>query len=254
MISTRILLPTLSALLLLAPASAAEPQPQTIQLQPPKSESTIHALPLDPATGELTPEGQQQLAKMIQENWRAINMTNLGQIGGVPKIAVLFTRPIPPPAPTPGSAPAAPAPRQPVTVAPPQPPSPAKEAATAKNLLASQTGPDLKTTASGLRYREITPGFGKKPTAADTVKVRYTGVKTDGTVFDASDRHGGTAEFPLAHVIKGWTEGLQLMSEGAVYHFVIPPELAYGNHAPGNIGQDQTLLFEVELISVTPAK
>jgi FKBP-type peptidyl-prolyl cis-trans isomerase len=243
------LVPTLASLLLLGSAMAAEGQ--QIQLQPPKIESTIRTLPLDPASGELAPEGQQQFTKMIQENWRAVNMTSLGTIGGGPKLAVLFTRPLtPPPAAansasnntTPPPAPAA------------QPASSPKEAATAKALLASSAAGDLKATASGLRYREVTPGFGKKPTAADTVKVRYTGCKLDGTVFDASERHGGTAEFPLGHVIKGWTEGLQLMTEGAVYHFVIPAELAYGSHAPANIGPDQTLLFEVELIAVTPAK
>lgn len=239
-------------------AGDAPPISQQIQLQPPRSENTVRALALDPATGDLSAEGQQAMAKMIQDGWRALSMTAVTVTSG-PKVAVLFSRPIPPP---PTTAPPAGAPGQPVAGAPPAPPrptaaprpaGPADEAAIAKALLASTTATDVQNTASGLRFRTLVPGTGRKPTAADTVKVRYTGCKLDGSVFDASARHGGTAEFPLSQVIKGWTEGLQLMQEGGITHFVIPPELAYGKNAPPSIGPDQTLLFEVELISVTPA-
>ncbi len=108
----------------------------------------------------------------------------------------------------------------------------------------------VKTTASGLQYEVVKEGNGKKPKATDTVKVDYTGTKIDGTKFDSSIDRGEPATFPLNGVIKGWTEGLQLMSEGAEYKLYIPAELAYGENAPPTIGPNATLVFDVKLISI----
>ncbi len=109
----------------------------------------------------------------------------------------------------------------------------------------------VKTTASGLQYEVITEGTGKKPAATDTVKVHYEGKLIDGRVFDSSIRRGEPAEFPLNRVIAGWTEGLQLMSAGSKYRFVIPSGLAYGENGAGAlIGPNSTLIFEVELLEV----
>ncbi len=126
-----------------------------------------------------------------------------------------------------------------------------KNQAEASKLLAENKAKDgVKVTDSGLQYRVITEGSGKKPTATDTVKVHYKGTLADGSTFDSSYDRGQPAEFPLNAVIKGWTEGLQLMSEGAKYELVIPAELAYGAQGPGNIGPDRALIFEVELLEV----
>lgn len=108
----------------------------------------------------------------------------------------------------------------------------------------------VMTTLSGLQYQVIAKGEGDKPAATDTVKVHYTGKLLDGTVFDSSVERGEPVEFPLNRVIPGWTEGLQLMSPGAKYRFWIPSALAYGTQAPPNIGPNQVLDFEVELIEV----
>ena len=108
----------------------------------------------------------------------------------------------------------------------------------------------VKTTASGLQYEVVKEGTGKKPKETDTVKVDYTGTKIDGTKFDSSIDRGTPATFPLNGVIKGWTEGLQLMSEGAEYKLYIPAELAYGENAPPTIGPNATLIFDVKLISI----
>lgn len=108
----------------------------------------------------------------------------------------------------------------------------------------------VKTTASGLQYEVIKEGKGKKPAATDTVKVDYTGTKIDGTKFDSSIDRGQPATFPLNGVIKGWTEGLQLMTEGSEYKFYIPADLAYGENAPPSIGPNATLIFDVKLISI----
>jgi FKBP-type peptidyl-prolyl cis-trans isomerase FklB len=106
------------------------------------------------------------------------------------------------------------------------------------------------TLPSGLQYQVIKKGEGKKPGPQDIVTVNYRGTLIDGTEFDSSYRRNQPATFPLNGVIAGWTEGLQLMQEGAKYKFFIPPQLAYGGH--GRLA-NETLVFEVELISVQPA-
>jgi len=109
------------------------------------------------------------------------------------------------------------------------------------------------TTESGLQYEVITEGKGPKPTADDVVKCHYHGTLIDGTVFDSSVDRGEPAEIPLNAVIPGWTEGIQLMSVGSKYRFVIPGDLAYGEYGMGGrgpIGPNQTLIFEVELLDI----
>ena len=108
----------------------------------------------------------------------------------------------------------------------------------------------VKVTASGLQYEVIKQGNGAKPAKTDTVTVDYTGTKIDGTKFDSSIDRGQPAKFPLANVIPGWTEGLQLMPVGSEYKFFIPAKLAYGEHGPASIGPDATLIFDVKLISI----
>ena len=120
-----------------------------------------------------------------------------------------------------------------------------------KYLAANKTKPGVKTTASGLQYSVIKEGTGKKPTAESTVKVHYTGTLLDGTKFDSSVDRGEPSQFPLNGVIAGWTEGLQLMSVGSKYKFVIPANLAYGDkQTPGPIGPNATLIFDVELLEI----
>lgn len=106
------------------------------------------------------------------------------------------------------------------------------------------------TTESGLQYEVITAGTGPQPAATDTVEVHYRGTLIDGTEFDSSYARGETATFPLNQVIKGWTEGVQLMNVGSKYKFFIPSELAYGDRAAGQITPNSTLIFDVELISI----
>ena len=108
----------------------------------------------------------------------------------------------------------------------------------------------VKVTESGLQYEIVKEGEGTQPTADDTVTVHYTGTLTDGTKFDSSKDRGQPATFPLANVIKGWTEGVALMKEGATYKLYIPAELGYGDQEVGNIPAGSVLLFDVELISV----
>jgi FKBP-type peptidyl-prolyl cis-trans isomerase FklB len=107
------------------------------------------------------------------------------------------------------------------------------------------------TLPSGLQYQVLKEGNGKKPTAKDTVMCHYEGFLIDGTVFDSSVQRGEPATFPLQQVIAGWTEGLQLMQEGAKYRFFIPYRLAYGEGGAGNsIPPFAALIFDVELIQV----
>jgi FKBP-type peptidyl-prolyl cis-trans isomerase len=115
----------------------------------------------------------------------------------------------------------------------------------------SKDQPKVVMTESGLEYEVLTEGEGAHPGPTSRVKVHYTGTLADGTVFDSSRDRGQPAVFGLNQVIKGWTEGLQLMKPGAVYRFVIPPDLAYGESGAGkSIPGGSTLTFEVELISI----
>ncbi len=133
-----------------------------------------------------------------------------------------------------------------------------QSAAAAENLEAGQAflaenrqNQDVQETASGLQYRVIDEGTGASPEATDRVTVHYVGTLIDGTEFDSSRARGEPATFALNQVIPGWTEGVQLMREGATYEFFIPAELAYGEQGrPGPIGPNATLVFEVELIEV----
>ena len=106
-------------------------------------------------------------------------------------------------------------------------------------------------TASGLQYRVIETGEGRSPGPADTVVVHYVGQLIDGTEFDSSKGRGTPATFSLGGIIPGWQEALQLMREGDIWEVVIPSELAYGAQGAGaSIGPNETLVFEIELISV----
>lgn len=109
----------------------------------------------------------------------------------------------------------------------------------------------INVTKSGLQYEVLTEGTGKKPKATDTVRCHYEGRLLDGTVFDSSYKRNEPADFGLQQVIAGWTEGVQLMAEGAKYRFYIPYMLAYGEGGAGAmIPPFATLIFDVELIKV----
>lgn len=108
----------------------------------------------------------------------------------------------------------------------------------------------IYTTKSGLQYKIIKKGNGKKPKATDKVRVHYTGTLLDGTKFDSSVDRGEPMEFPLNAVIPGWTEGLQLMDEGSKYMLYIPYNLGYGEQPVGSIPPGSTLIFEVELLKI----
>lgn len=112
--------------------------------------------------------------------------------------------------------------------------------------------PGITTTASGLQYEVLREGTGPSPKLKDTVVVNYRGTLLNGVEFDSSYLAGREpAEFPLKRVIKGWQEGVQLMKEGAKFRFFIPSELAYGKRGSGiDIGPNETLIFEVELLKV----
>jgi FKBP-type peptidyl-prolyl cis-trans isomerase FklB len=112
--------------------------------------------------------------------------------------------------------------------------------------------PGVTALPSGLQYEVITEGNGIKPLARNKVTCHYHGTLIDGTVFDSSVKRGQPATFPLNMVIKGWTEGLQLMPVGSKWRFFIPPQLAYGDRQTGaHIGPNSTLVFEVELLDVS---
>ncbi len=109
----------------------------------------------------------------------------------------------------------------------------------------------VKTTESGLQYKIIKEGDGKKPLGTDMVEVHYRGTLIDGTEFDSSYSRGQPTSFPVNGVIKGWTEALMMMKEGAKWELYIPSDLAYGPRGAGGlIGPDATLIFEVELLKV----
>lgn len=121
-----------------------------------------------------------------------------------------------------------------------------------KFLEENKKNPDVKVTASGLQYKVITEGKGPKPNATSKVTVKYKGTLLDGTVFDSTEKQGGEPiSFGLNQVIRGWTEGLQLMSTGSKYILYIPSDLAYGDQGAGGglIPGGATLIFEIELLS-----
>jgi FKBP-type peptidyl-prolyl cis-trans isomerase len=112
----------------------------------------------------------------------------------------------------------------------------------------------VKTTASGLQYKVMKEGTGAQPKGTDTVTVNYRGTLISGNEFDSSYKRGQPATFPLNGVIKGWTEGLQLMKTGSKYQLFVPPDLAYGERTVGaDIPPNATLIFEVELLDIKPA-
>jgi FKBP-type peptidyl-prolyl cis-trans isomerase FklB len=117
-------------------------------------------------------------------------------------------------------------------------------------LTANKKKPGVVTLPSGLQYKVITMGNGPKPTAEQTVKCHYRGTLVDGKEFDSSYKRKEPVEFPLNQVIKGWTEGIQLMPVGSKWDFYIPSGLAYGGQGQGPIGPDAVLIFEVELIGI----
>jgi FKBP-type peptidyl-prolyl cis-trans isomerase FkpA/FKBP-type peptidyl-prolyl cis-trans isomerase FklB len=123
-----------------------------------------------------------------------------------------------------------------------------------KFLAENKTKAGVKTTASGLQYEVITEGKGKSPVATDTVKVHYKGTLIDGTQFDSSYDRNEPAEFPLNGVIKGWTEGLQLMKVGGKMRLFVPSDLAYGPQGRPSIPPNSVLIFEVELLEIAAAK
>ena len=135
----------------------------------------------------------------------------------------------------------------------------AKEAAQNKEagekfLAENKTKEGVITTESGLQYKVEKEGTGEKPTAADRVKVHYTGTLLDGTKFDSSVDRGEPAEFGVSQVIRGWTEGLQIMPAGSKYIFWIPSDLAYGERGAGqDIKPNSVLKFEAELLEVIKA-
>ena len=109
----------------------------------------------------------------------------------------------------------------------------------------------VTTTASGLQYEVLKEGTGPKPLATDQVNVHYHGTLIDGKVFDSSVERGEPITFPLQGVIKGWTEGVQLMPVGSKWRFTIPSDLAYGDQGAGeDIGPGETLIFDVELLGI----
>lgn len=122
-------------------------------------------------------------------------------------------------------------------------------------LAANKTKDGVTTLPDGLQYKVLTEGTGPKPTASDTVTVNYRGTLIDGKEFDSSYKRGQPASFPVGGVIRGWTEALQLMPVGSKWELYIPPNLAYGDNPPDpSIGPGDTLVFEVELLSIGEKK
>jgi FKBP-type peptidyl-prolyl cis-trans isomerase FklB len=119
-------------------------------------------------------------------------------------------------------------------------------------LAANKTKPGVVALPSGLQYKILKAGTGAKPAATDKVVCNYRGTLINGTEFDASEKHGGPATFPVNGVIKGWTEALQLMPVGSKWQLFIPSDLAYGERGTpdGSIPPNSTLVFEVELVSI----
>ena len=130
----------------------------------------------------------------------------------------------------------------------------AKNLATGEKFLAENKSKEgVKTTPSGLQYKVIKEGSGTPPRATDTVETHYRGTLINGTEFDSSYKRNQPASFPVNRVIKGWTEALQLMKPGSKYQLFIPASLAYGERGAGqDIGPNETLIFEVELLNVKP--
>lgn len=131
-------------------------------------------------------------------------------------------------------------------------PSTDKNKVTSEDFLKQNaTNKDVTVLPSGLQYKVIQNGSGKKPTENDVVVVDYEGSLVDGTVFDSSYKRGEPATFPVSAVIPGWTQALQLMNEGSTWMLYLPPSLAYGERgAPPTIGPNQALVFKVHLIQV----
>jgi len=118
-------------------------------------------------------------------------------------------------------------------------------------LEANKQKPGVVSLPSGLQYEIIKEGNGPKPLASNKVTCHYHGTLIDGTVFDSSVQRNQPATFPLNMVIKGWTEGLQLMPQGSKWRFFIPPHLGYGERqVSAQIGPNSTLVFEVELLGI----
>ena len=118
-------------------------------------------------------------------------------------------------------------------------------------LAENKTKPGVTELPSGLQYEILNEGTGAKPAATDTVKCHYHGTLIDGTIFDSSVQRGQPAKFPLNMVIKGWTEGVQLMPEGSKWRFYIPAELGYGDRqVSAQIGPNCALIFDVELLEI----
>jgi FKBP-type peptidyl-prolyl cis-trans isomerase len=122
-----------------------------------------------------------------------------------------------------------------------------------KFLSENKSKPDVKSTASGLQYQILTEGSGASPKETDTVKVHYKGTLLDGTQFDSSYERKEPAEFPLKGVIRGWTEGLQLMKVGGKMRLFVPSDLAYGPQGRPGIPPNSVLIFEVELLEIKAA-
>jgi FKBP-type peptidyl-prolyl cis-trans isomerase FklB len=130
-----------------------------------------------------------------------------------------------------------------------------KNSATGEKFLAeNKKKPGVKTTTSGLQYKVLKEGAGPSPKETDTVVTNYRGTLINGTEFDSSYKRKEPVTFPVNGVIKGWTEALQMMKKGAKYQLFVPADLAYGARGAGqDIGPNETLIFEVELLDIKPA-